>query len=62
MVTAASCHGRAAVVATAGPGWGSGLGVVRSLVGLVRLAAIVLFGGWALAFTVAALAPRLAEL
>jgi len=35
---------------------------VRSLVGLVRLAAIVLFGGWALAFTVAALAPRLAEL
>ncbi len=35
---------------------------MRRLVGVVRLAAIVLFGGWAVAFTVAALARRLAEL
>lgn len=35
---------------------------MRGLVGLVRLAAILVFGGLAVAFTVAALAPRVADI
>ena len=36
--------------------------VVRGLVGLIRLAAVLVFGGLAVAFTIAALAPRIGDI